>query len=221
MSDLAEGPESEDLRERVLAAAYDELTRWGIDRFSIVSLADRHGLDPGMIRRQWGNEERLVVEVLSSWPGKEMRLPDSGSLRTDLLFLAMGMARYVQSGLGRTLQVTHVIGNPHLPSAQIRRAVWRARASRLRIVVDRAKERGELAGGVDANTVLELLFAPINMRALFTGEPVDDDYCRTIADLVWHAVTASGDVEDITDQPAAKANQSTTPPVIRRHPSAR
>jgi len=39
--------------------------------------------------------------------------------------------------------------------------------------------------------VLELLFAPINMRALFTGEPVDDDYCRTISELVWRAVTPS------------------------------
>ena len=219
MSDLAEGPEPQDLRERVLAAAYDELTRWGIDRFSIVSLADRHGLDPRVIRRQWGNEERLLVEVLSSWPGKEMRLPDTGSLRTDLLALAMGMARYVQSGLGRSLQVTHVIGNPDLPSAQIRRAVWRARASRLRIVVDRARERGELADGVDALTVLELLFAPINMRALFTGEPVDDDYCRTIAELVWRAVTESGDVEDSADMPVA--NTSTPPPGIRRHPSGR
>jgi len=41
----------EEVRERVLAAAYDELTRRGIDRFSIVSLADRHGLDPGVIRQ--------------------------------------------------------------------------------------------------------------------------------------------------------------------------
>jgi hypothetical protein len=56
MSGSAAGPLPEELRERVLAAAYDELIRWGIDRFSIVALADRHGLDPGAIRQQWGNE---------------------------------------------------------------------------------------------------------------------------------------------------------------------
>jgi hypothetical protein len=33
-----------------------------------------------------------------------------------------------------------------------------------------------------------LLFAPINMRALFTGEPLDDEYCRTVSELVWRAV---------------------------------
>jgi hypothetical protein len=35
---------------------------------------------------------------------------------------------------------------------------------------------------------------PINMRALFTGEPVDDDYCRIVSELVWRAVTPSEDV---------------------------
>jgi AcrR family transcriptional regulator len=183
----------EEVRERVLAAAYDELARWGIDRFSIVSLADRHGLDPGVIRRHWGNEERLVMEVFC-WPNKEITAPDTGSFRTDLLALAAGMASYVQSEIGRSLQVTHLIENPALPSARIRQAVWRARSRSLRIVVDRAQQRGELLDGVDALTVLELLFAPINMRALFTGEPVDDDYCRTISELVWRAVTPFEDV---------------------------
>ena len=37
---------------------------------------------------------------------------------------------------------------------------------------------------------LELLFAPINMRALYTGMPVDDDYCRTIADMVYRAISS-------------------------------
>jgi AcrR family transcriptional regulator len=188
MSGSAESSIPEELRERVLAAAYDELIRWGIDRFSIVSLAARHGLDPGVIRQQWGSEEGLMVEVFVSWPFRELRAPDSGSLRNDLLALAMGMAHYVQSEVGRNLQVTHVIGNPDLPSARVRRAVWRVRSGRLRPVLDRARERGELRDGVDALTVLELLFAPINMRALFTGEPVDDEYCRTISELVWRAV---------------------------------
>jgi AcrR family transcriptional regulator len=62
MSGSAAGPLPE--RERVLAAAYDELIRWGIDRFSIVALADRHGLDTGAIRQQWGNEKRLILDLL-------------------------------------------------------------------------------------------------------------------------------------------------------------
>jgi hypothetical protein len=61
----------------------------------------------------------------------------------------------------------------------------------LRIVFVHALQRGELRDGVDAHTVLELLFAPINMRALFSGERIDDNYCRTVSELVWRAVTPS------------------------------
>jgi AcrR family transcriptional regulator len=190
MAEPASGSMPEEARERVLAAAYDELARWGIDRFNIVSLADRHGLDPGLIRQQWGDEERLILDVYL-WPQKQMAAPDTGSLRSDLLALANDMASYVQSEIGRSLQTTHIITNPGLPTARIRQALWRARSASLRIVVDRARQRGELLDGVDALTVLELLCAPINMRALFTGDPIDDDYCRTISEFVWRAVTPS------------------------------
>jgi Tetracyclin repressor-like, C-terminal domain len=196
MSKAADDVIPEEVRERVLAAAYDELIRWGIDRFSIMSLADRHGLDAGVIRQQWGHEEHLMLDVFVRWPGKEVTPPDTGSLRNDWLPLAAGMASYVQSEVGRRLQITHLIGNPGLPTAQLRRAVWRARSDNLRVVVDRAHQRGELRDGVDALTVLELLFAPINMRALFTGEPVDDDYSRTVPELVWRAVTPPEDVDN-------------------------
>lgn len=99
------------------------------------------------------------------------------------------MASYLSSQSGRGLQLAHVIGNPDLPTTQIRRAVWRVRSDLLRIVVERARHRGELRDGVDDLTVLELLFAPIHMRELFTGEPVDDEYCRTVSELVFRAVT--------------------------------
>ena len=40
------------------------------------------------------------------------------------------------------------------------------------------------------------------MRALFTGEPVDHDYCRTISELVWRAVAPSEDAPTANSQPA-------------------
>lgn len=189
MSTLDVQPLGEDVRERVLVAANDELIRWGIDRFSIVSLCDRHGLDADLIRQHWASDKRLILDALVSWPNRELTLPDSGSLRADLYMLATGMARYLSSPIGRNLQSTHLIENPALPSTQIRRDAWRARADSLRIVIDRARQRGEVITQVDDFTILELLLAPINMRALFTHETVDDDYCRTISDLVWRAIS--------------------------------
>jgi len=35
---------------------------------------------------------------------------------------------------------------------------------------------------------VQIVLAPLNIRALYSEELVDDDYCAAIADLAWHAL---------------------------------
>ncbi|UXA14532.1 TetR/AcrR family transcriptional regulator C-terminal ligand-binding domain-containing protein [Mycobacterium sp. SMC-8] len=182
---------ADDEHERVIAAVHDEVARWGIDRFDVGAMAHRHGLDIAAIQQRWPDSDTLVLEALARRPGVEQSLPDTGSLRTDLFALAVGMAAMVTSDAGRRLHGGHMIADSHVASVEVRRSAWRSRADGLRVVFERAGQRGELRDGIDHFTALELLFAPINMRALYTGEPVDDAYCRTVADLVYRAVSAA------------------------------
>jgi Tetracyclin repressor-like, C-terminal domain len=177
-----------EFRRRVFAAARDELAHWGIDRFSLLAVAHRHGLDLEEIHRHWADETALIVDVLLDGSNRGVKVPDTGSLREDLSALAIGMAAYVKSGDGLRMQGTHLIGDPDLGSTHIRRTLWRTRTSQLGVVFDRARERGELHDDVDTAAALELLFAPINMRAMFTGEPIDEAYCRRVAELVYRAI---------------------------------
>ncbi|WP_370331446.1 TetR-like C-terminal domain-containing protein [Mycolicibacterium hippocampi] len=177
-------------RERVVAAVHEEVARWGIDRFDLGSMAHRHGLDEQAILQHWRDPETLILDALARRPGDGDGPPDTGSLRSDLFVLAVRMATLVTSMAGRKLHGGHLIGDTRISSVEIRQTAWRERANSLGVVFDRARERGELRSGVDFRNVLELLFAPINMRALYTGEPVDDDYCRTVSELVYCAVAA-------------------------------
>lgn len=177
-----------EFRDRVHAAAREELTKWGIDRFSIMALADRNDLPVQEIIRYWSDEPTLIIDVLLEGSGREAVVPDTGSLRGDLFALVADMAAYVASGQGHRMQGSHLIGEPFLDGIEIRRTLWRVRAQRLGAVFVRAHERGEMRDGVDPAVVLELLLAPINMRALFTGETIDEPYCLQVADLVWHAI---------------------------------
>ena len=156
MSTIDEAELTPEFRERVHAAAREELTQWGIDRFSIMALADRNGLPVHDILQFWSDEAALIIDVLLDGAGRQAMAPDTGSLRDD--------------------------------GIEIRRTLWRVRAQRLSVVFSRAHERGELRAGVDPAIALEMLLAPINMRALFTGEPIDEPYCRRVADLVWQAI---------------------------------
>lgn len=58
----------------------------------------------------------------------------------------------------------------------------------MRAVVDRARDRGELREGVNTLAAVQILLAPLNIRALYSDVPIDDDYCAAIVDLAWHAL---------------------------------
>jgi hypothetical protein len=45
-----------------------------------------------------------------------------------------------------------------------------------------------LREGVDTLAAVQIVMAPLQIRALYTDAAVDDDFCAAIADLAWHAV---------------------------------
>ena len=179
-----------DVREQVLAAARDELTHWGLERFNVAAMAARHGIDESVIYQYWGSAQRVALDVLLRWSSEVIVAPDTGSLRTDLQALAAAVANYVNSPLGLGLLRAMVIDDRAVYGDDTRAVFWAQRFSSMRIVFDRARERGELRDGVDTVGALQLLISPLHVRALYSKDAVDDEYCRTIADLTWHAVAA-------------------------------
>lgn len=179
---------TDDDQYRVVAAAQDELARWGIDRFDIGAMAHRHGLDIDAILQRWPDSQSLILEALAQRPDGGAFVPNHGSLRHDLFDLAVRMAAMVTSDAGRKMHGAHLISDTQIASLEVRQSAWRTRAASLAGVFERARMRGELRDGIDYTVALELLYAPINMRALYTGEPVDDTYCQTVADFVYRAV---------------------------------
>jgi len=77
-----------EVRAHVMPAVVDELARWGVERFSIEALAERHHLDAAMIYRYWGDRQRLIVDAALGDVETLRTATDTGSLRGDLLALA-------------------------------------------------------------------------------------------------------------------------------------
>jgi AcrR family transcriptional regulator len=171
-----------------MPAALDELARWGVERFSIEAMAERHHLDPAMIYRYWGDRQRLIVDTavadVESWGAAA----DTGSLRGDLVALARAVADRLNSDVGRTMLRAVMIDRPGRHDEETRTMFWAQRFNVVRAVVDRASERGELREGVNTLAAVLVVLAPLNIRALFSDEPIDDDYCEAIADMAWHAL---------------------------------
>lgn len=184
-------PDSTDDLAGILAAVRTELGQWGIDRFDVAAMTHRHGLDYQVVTQRWPNPTELILDALADRPTVSAAPPDTGSLLEDLSLLAIGMSELITSEDGRKLHGAHLIADQQLLTVDIRRQAWRARATGLGIIFERAQQRGELREGVDTVAALEMLFAPINMRVLYTGETVDEDYCRLIAEMVYRAISTT------------------------------
>ncbi|MGO8772084.1 MAG: TetR-like C-terminal domain-containing protein [Mycobacterium sp.] len=113
---------------------------------------------------------------------------DIGSLRKDLLAFARNVADRVNTDWGRTFLGALVMSRSGPHDHDTRMRFWRARFDVARGIIDRARERGELRDGVDPLAAVQIVLAPLNIRALYSDEAVDDDYCRAIADMAWHAL---------------------------------
>jgi AcrR family transcriptional regulator len=164
------------------------LARWGVERFSVEALAERHHLDAAMIYSHWGNRQRLIVDAALADVEVLRSTTDTGSLRGDLLALARSVAARNNTAVGRTVLRALVMDSRGRPDEDTRRKYWRARFAVVREVVDRARARGELRDGVDTLAAVQIVLAPLNIRAIYSDELIEDDYCVAIAELAWHAL---------------------------------
>lgn len=181
-------PVPADIRASVMAAVLDELARWGVERFSVEALAERHRLDAAMIYRYWGDRQRLIVDAALADVETLSAATDTGSLRGDLQALARNVADRINTEEGRTFLRALVMDRRGHHDEDTRMKFWRARFAVVRAVVDRARERGELREGVNTLAAVQIVLAPLNIRALYSDAAVDDDYCVAIADMAWHAL---------------------------------
>ncbi|MCV7090545.1 TetR-like C-terminal domain-containing protein [Mycobacterium interjectum] len=177
-----------EIRARVMPAALDELARWGVERFSIEAMAERHRLDREMIYRYWGDRQRLIVDAALADAQTFGTTIDTGSLRGDLLAMARSAADRINTEEGRTFLRALVMERPGIHDEATRMMLWQARFAVVREVIDRARARGELREGVNTLAAVQLVLAPLNIRALYSDTPVDDRYCEAIADMAWHAL---------------------------------
>lgn len=178
-----------DVRARVMPAVIDELARWGVERFSVEAMAERHHLDAAMIYRYWGDRQRLIVDAAVADVQSLSSAADTGSLRGDLSALARALADRLNTEVGRTMVRAVVMDRPGRHDEETRMMFWGARFNVVRAVVDRAGQRGELREGVNTLAAVLIVLAPLNIRALYSDEPIDDGYCAAIADMAWHALS--------------------------------
>jgi AcrR family transcriptional regulator len=180
------GRPRDDAREQaILDAAIDLLAEVGYEAMSIEGVAVRAKASKATIYRRWPGKAELVVEAMRrrSEPVLE-DIPDTGSLRGDLLVLIQRMFASMEGidgglicGLAVAVRTDAQFGRlmaSHLHEQKLLSVT---------AIVTRAQARGELPPGVDAAMLLEV--APgVALFHQMNGEPLDLAFAEHLVDRV-------------------------------------
>ena len=189
-------PRSEQARESILHAAAELLLNHGLDAVSMDAVAEHAGVSKATIYRWWPTKETLALDALyTEWAERSAAVPDTGSLRGDLLALLRPWARLVRSRpyarvIGTFITKAH--SDPTF-AAEYRTRLVTPRRDRARALFERAAQRGELRPDVRVEVALDLLYGALYHRLLHGHAPMSDRFVADVIDMTLHGVAASAD----------------------------
>ncbi|MGW1405875.1 TetR/AcrR family transcriptional regulator [Streptomyces sp. NPDC002403] len=175
---------------RAAGAIFDttlrHLAERGYARLTIEAVAQEAGVNKTTIYRWWPSKPALLRAALIHARVLDIDIPDTGSLRGDLVSLTEQITRLLTDG--RTEPVARAMtsgtGLPDDELALLTRDFFADRFSREQPVFIRAAARGELPAHTDPMLLLDLIAGAVWMRVLLRREPVPPRFARDVVDAV-------------------------------------
>ena len=205
----------------VLGAALEELGRTGYGALRMEDVAARAGVNKTTVYRRWPTKEDLVRAALLSITADRFAVPNTGSLRQDLLAIAHGMVAMARSCEGQGLLRMLLAEGPDSELATIAKSLRKTHEAVPRSVIEAAQARGELAPEIDAMLLFDVLMAALHRRLLMDRQEIDEGYLQRLLDLLLHGALASperGKGGPVKASPA-KAGPVKASPVKKRRPA--
>lgn len=162
------------LRTAILEAALAELADVGYRQLSMERVAERSHTSKASLYRRWPGKIELVMDAVHHTLPDPASAPDTGSLRGDLLATLRAVAAELAGPAGQAMRglLSDALSDPE-KAAHVR-TFSRGRTTRMmRVIVDRAAERGELDAASITARQLEAGHAVLRFHFLTTGTVPD------------------------------------------------
>lgn len=160
-------PVSEQVNHALTRAAVDEFLRHGYHGMSMESIAASAGVSKRSLYRRWNSKLAVTRDVFRMLCERRISV-DQGSLEADLRALVIEStqpeavkpaAKLVMRTMGE------ISGNPGLLSAY-RKYLMEPRIERLRVILERARARGEMRADLSTDVACTILAGPLMMYYL-------------------------------------------------------
>lgn len=182
------------LEAALLDAAWADLAEAGYAKLTMESVASRAGTGIAVLYRRWANKDELVLAALEHYRNSHpVDLPDTGTLRGDLLaaLTGMGEARAAFFAVTAAAAFSGLLAGTGLTPAQARdRILGDQRVSRVQALYQRAHDRGEIDLERIPPAVLAMPFDLVRHDLLMDLEPVRPARIRSIVDELFLPLVA-------------------------------
>ncbi|MFF7337082.1 TetR/AcrR family transcriptional regulator [Streptomyces sp. NPDC008163] len=172
--------------EAIFDATLRLLAGRGYAGLTIEAVAQEAGVNKTTIYRWWPSKAALLRAALLRAPVLDIDIPDTGSLRGDLIALTEQMTALV-TGV-RTRAIVRALasgtGLAEDELAALARDFFADRFAREQPVFARAAARGELPPGADPKLLLDLIAGAVWVRAALRNEPVPPGFAAAVVDAV-------------------------------------
>lgn len=172
----------------ILDAALDVLAETGYEGMTIEMVASRAKAGKATLYRRWASKADLVLDAVACMKSKDLdisTLPDTGTLRGDLVAMVKSPTiaeserkLKVMAGI-----VSMIARDPELAAAA-QSALVEPRAAANRTLFQRAIDRGEIAAGVDIDTLCVIGPSMLSYRALVLQKPIDREFTIGVIDKI-------------------------------------
>jgi AcrR family transcriptional regulator len=154
----------------------------GYEKLTMDQIAEATKSSKATLYRQWGSKSALVVEALQCVGGTEQALPDTGSLRGDLMaMVSRGEGQEHDADL--LAAIMHAVRQDDELAGAVRTQILEPGRENIRSLVRRAVERGEIAADAPGLAFADYVFiAPIVLHHLLEGEEPSPDFLRRYID---------------------------------------
>src|ERR1700752_1921190 len=121
------GGRSARVRAAVLRATLEAMAEHGPGGVTISEIARRAGVHATSVQRRWGTTENVMLDAMLTRSQEQLPVPDTGTLRGDLIAFARLIAAYLATPLGAALARTMAVAEDDAKAAEGRIRFWRTR----------------------------------------------------------------------------------------------
>lgn len=176
------------VKQLILDAVIAELASTSAGSITMSAVATRAGVEVEDVKRIWANTPELLNAALMSFAGKNIPVPDTGSLRDDMLQYARFFASAVNSPIGRRIIGAVVATRNEWDVSGWREMFFESRQDNVEPMLSRAIERGECAPDIDAARIMDFLNAGLCVSLQLYDRPVTDEDCEFVVDVLLNGI---------------------------------